>query len=29
MRHYDISAPATTEVSDSEYAVVGSWSLHH
>lgn len=27
MRHYDITMPVTTEVSDSEYAVVGSWSL--
>lgn len=27
MRHYDLARPATTEVSDSEYAVVGSWTL--
>jgi len=27
MRHYDIAAPVTTEVSDSAYTVVGSWSL--
>lgn len=27
MRHYDIAEPVTTEVSDSEYAIVGSWSL--
>jgi len=27
MRHYDLTQPVTTEVSDSEYAVVGSWTL--
>lgn len=27
MRHYDITQPATVEVSDSEYAVVGAWTL--
>lgn len=27
MRHYDFAQPVTTEVSDSEYAVIGSWSL--
>lgn len=27
MRHYDLSQSVTTDISDSEYAVVGSWSL--
>ena len=27
MRHYDIAVPVTTDVSDSEYTVVGSWTL--
>lgn len=27
VRHYDVTEPVTTDVSDSEYTVVGSWSL--
>lgn len=27
MRHYDLTTAPSAEVSDSEYAVVGSWSI--